>query len=371
MQPEQLPEDNNVELEALNQQAIESNEKLDGIEANTGASALKLDEVSSNTEANVLATSKLQDPLERIAKQTENTETTFNIGNRVDGDDVEFNENQAGNLLWQMLRGPKGRPGERGEKGEKGDTGADSTVPGPVGERGEKGETGERGERGETGKTGPRGPRGPAGADGKDGKDGRDGRDADEVSLSLTITENVTKVVKEESDKEFERIKKHVASKTYSVSQLEGMADATTGQVPTKQADGSWAPATPSGGGSGGTVDSVVAGTGISVDSTDPANPIVSATGGGGGITRSVSTISTPTTAGATALTDYVYFISNTTLTLPTAVSNTNRYTVKCLSGTCVVDGDGTETIDGTATIGIQVEDSVDLISNNTEWKVV
>jgi len=38
--------------------------------------------------------------------------------------------------------------------------------------------------------------------------------------------------------------------------------------------------ATPSGGG-GGTVDSVVAGTGISVDNTDPANPIVSATGGG------------------------------------------------------------------------------------------
>lgn len=32
-----------------------------------------------------------------------------------------------------------------------------------------------------------------------------------------------------------------------------------------------------------GTVDSVVAGTGITVDNTDPANPIVSATGGGGG----------------------------------------------------------------------------------------
>lgn len=37
------------------------------------------------------------------------------------------------------------------------------------------------------------------------------------------------------------------------------------------------------GGGGGGTVDSIVAGTGISVDDTDPANPIVSATGGGGG----------------------------------------------------------------------------------------
>jgi len=89
------------------------------------------------------------------------------------------------------------------------------------------------------------------------------------------------------------------------------------------------------------------------------------------GITRTVASIATPTTAGATILTDYVYFVTNTTLTLPTAVSNTNRYTVKCISGTCVVDGAGAETIDGTATITIQVEDSVDLISNNTEFKVV
>jgi hypothetical protein len=38
----------------------------------------------------------------------------------------------------------------------------------------------------------------------------------------------------------------------------------------------------PGGGGGGGIVDSVVAGAGISVDNTDPANPVVSATGGGG-----------------------------------------------------------------------------------------
>lgn len=38
-----------------------------------------------------------------------------------------------------------------------------------------------------------------------------------------------------------------------------------------------------SGGGGSGVVETIVAGTGISVDDTDPANPIVSATGGGGG----------------------------------------------------------------------------------------
>lgn len=56
----------------------------------------------------------------------------------------------------------------------------------------------------------------------------------------------------------------------------------TTGQVLTKQSnadgDADWQdPASGS-----GIVETIVAGTGISIDSTDPANPIVSATGGGG-----------------------------------------------------------------------------------------
>lgn len=58
----------------------------------------------------------------------------------------------------------------------------------------------------------------------------------------------------------------------------------TTGQVLAKDSnddyDTEWVTG---GGGGGGIVDSVVAGTNITVDDTDPANPIVSATGGGGG----------------------------------------------------------------------------------------
>lgn len=47
------------------------------------------------------------------------------------------------------------------------------------------------------------------------------------------------------------------------------------------------------------------------------------------GISRSISSIATNTTAGATSSTDYVYFVTGTTtLTLPTAVGNTNRYTI-------------------------------------------
>jgi hypothetical protein len=92
---------------------------------------------------------------------------------------------------------------------------------------------------------------------------------------------------------------------------------------------------------------------------------------GGSGITRSVSSISTPTTAGSSPATDYVIFVTNTTLTLPTAVGNTNRYTVKCVSGTCVVDGNASETIDGTATITFNAQSSVDLISDGTNFNVV
>lgn len=93
---------------------------------------------------------------------------------------------------------------------------------------------------------------------------------------------------------------------------------------------------------------------------------------GGSGITRSVSSIAIATTAGAASVTDYVYFITGTTtLTLPTAVGNTNRYTVKSVSGVTTVAAATAQTIDGAATIGIAVFDSVDLVSNGTEWKVV
>lgn len=64
------------------------------------------------------------------------------------------------------------------------------------------------------------------------------------------------------------------------------------------------------GGGSGtGIVESIVAGTGVTVDDTDPANPVVSATGGGGGgstttaIPIAASDESTPLTTGVAKVT--------------------------------------------------------------------
>lgn len=96
--------------------------------------------------------------------------------------------------------------------------------------------------------------------------------------------------------------------------------------------------------------------------------------GSGGGITRTVSSISTPTTAGGSASTDYVYFVSGTTtLTLPTAVSNTNRYTVKNTgANTVTVATTSSQTIDGSTTVTLPVANtSLDLISDGSNWRII
>jgi hypothetical protein len=94
--------------------------------------------------------------------------------------------------------------------------------------------------------------------------------------------------------------------------------------------------------------------------------------GGGSGITRSVTVTTGATAAGATALTDYVYIISGAhTVTLPTAAGNTSRYTFKnAHSASVALAFTSAQTADGGG-ITLAPNASVDLISNNTEWKVI
>lgn len=93
---------------------------------------------------------------------------------------------------------------------------------------------------------------------------------------------------------------------------------------------------------------------------------------GGSGISRSISSISTPTNAGAIAQTDYVYLITNTTLTLPTAVGNTNKYSLKCVSGTATISTTSSQTIDGSVGITLSVVNtSVDVVSDNFNWVII
>jgi len=97
--------------------------------------------------------------------------------------------------------------------------------------------------------------------------------------------------------------------------------------------------------------------------------------GGGSGITRSVNVISTSTAAGSSASTDYVYLVSGTTtLTLPTAIGNTNLYTVKNVgSGNVTVATTSAQTIDGgsTAVLTANLQGSIDLISDGANWNII
>jgi hypothetical protein len=235
MNPEQLPEDNNVELETIAQNGLQTNESLDSVDANTEVAAVKLNEIEQNQEAQILQSMKsTKDTIEAIKPSLDAQAKMANIMSS----------------LLTNLEGPEGPKGEKGDsiKGDKGDKGADSTVAGPKGDKGDKGDTGP---------AGPQGIAGFDGADGKDGKDGKNGKDGKSVEVTKVVKEVVekaTEVVREVSDKRdsenIERISKHVSSKNYSTGDLTDTQDATTGQIMTKQADGTWAPAT-AGAGSG------------------------------------------------------------------------------------------------------------------------
>ena len=96
-------------------------------------------------------------------------------------------------------------------------------------------------------------------------------------------------------------------------------------------------------------------------------------TGGSGGTSRTIVVTTGNTTAGSTANTDYVYLVAGLhTITMPTAVSNTNRYSVKNNhSANITIGTTSSQTIDGTTTISLAPEESVDLISDNTNWRII
>lgn len=120
------------------------------------------------------------------------------------------------------------------------------------------------------------------------------------------------------------------------------------------------------------------AGAGVTItysanNATQYTDITISATGGGGGITRSINNVSTPTVMGNTAGIDYVYIVSgNTTVTLPTAVGNTNLMTVKNVgTGTVTVNTTGGQTIDNDSSVIMPVRyTSVDLISDGVNWNI-
>jgi len=65
---------------------------------------------------------------------------------------------------------------------------------------------------------------------------------------------------------------------------------------------------------------------------------------------------------------------NNVTVNLPTAVGNTAIYEIKktAAANSMILDPASTETIDGSTTITVVVEnESLTLVSDNTNWKVI
>lgn len=107
-------------------------------------------------------------------------------------------------------------------------------------------------------------------------------------------------------------------------------------------------------------------------NTTKKVDVTIASSGGGGGSVRSINSVSTNTAAGSTSGTDYVYLCSGTmTLTLPTAVGNTNLYTVKNVGTGTVTVATAAQTIDGSSSITLPVQyTAVDLISDTANWNV-
>lgn len=96
--------------------------------------------------------------------------------------------------------------------------------------------------------------------------------------------------------------------------------------------------------------------------------------GPAGPLSRNVSSVSTATNAGSSAGVDYVYLVSGTTtITLPTAVSNTNLYSIKNVdTHTVTIATTSAQTIDGSTTASLPVQyTSLDLISDGSNWNIV
>ncbi len=93
-----------------------------------------------------------------------------------------------------------------------------------------------------------------------------------------------------------------------------------------------------------------------------------------GGFSRVIQTITSAASAASATATDYVYFVTGTTtITMPTAVSNTGLYTIKRIgNNTVTISFTGGQTADGSASLAINVQNvSLNLVSDNSNWNIV
>ena len=110
----------------------------------------------------------------------------------------------------------------------------------------------------------------------------------------------------------------------------------------------------------------------LSADSSQPQGVKWSSLSSNSAITRSINSVTGTTSAGAEAHTDYVYILTgNYALTLPTAVGNTNRYTIKNRNSANVsLVFSGAENADG-AGVTLGPNETVELVSDGVNWIIL
>jgi len=110
----------------------------------------------------------------------------------------------------------------------------------------------------------------------------------------------------------------------------------------------------------------------LSADSSQPQGVKWSSLSSNSAITRSINSVTGTTSAGAEAHTDYVYILTgNYALTLPTAVGNTNRYTIKNRNSANVsLVFSGAENADG-AGVALGPNETVELVSDGVNWIIL
>lgn len=233
--------------------------------------------------------------------------------------------NPSTGLIEHFVIPKDGIQGPMGFRGEVGPAGKDGSM-GPMGLRGIPGESGKDGRDGKDGEPGPEGKRGPIGPAGKDGQDG--------IGTPGTNGSIIFRTAKKPDDK---------------LGVPGDWAFTALNEIWFREPKG-WVFFQQIGGGFTGRISHLEKSI----------------------IKREVYSISTNTTLRSDKSRDYFYFVSGTTtITMPTAIGNLNRYSVKNV-GSGIVTVASSDTIDGVTSFEIRTQyESVDMISTGTVWAVI
>lgn len=200
------------------------------------------------------------------------------------------------------------------------------------------------------------------------------------TASNITATSNSTLTTLSALSLPGSQVTGDISGNATNVTGIVAIANGGTGQTTPNAAFNALSPMTTGGdliyGGASGVATRLPNGTAgqVLTSSGGTAAPTWTSVSTSSGITRSVNSISTPTTLASAPSVDYVYLVSGTTtVTLPTAVGNTNLYSIKNVgTGTVTIATTSSETIDGSITAQLIVRYvSVDLISDGSNWNVI